>query len=404
MNSAQFSRDSIPHVVFLAIWVVIFSSAFVRTEPAIYDLLTIIVSLISFFFGFVQFNGKFFIPYILLTIFIICNFIPLINMTDEHFSVGFIQTILTIYLISTWLFFSNFLNKYKEKAFFLIMNSYTVSGTISAFLGTAGVLHLIPSASLFVWENTRAVGFFKDPNVFGPFLVPVCVYALYRVIKSDFKAWHWFFALGVCILGVVFSFCRAAWIALIVDFIVFLLLPGSFRLRQKIALIFLIAVVGTLSIIFALQNDQIAHLLADRTGLQKYDTERFATQSSAFEIALSNPIGIGGHQTDFLFGLPPHNLYITTMAEYGWFGFLALIGFMLLSLWNALKGALFDTRSQRPLYGVVVASIVGMMVGVISIDPLHWRHFWLLFALAWMPLTKTSNISSLKSKEKLHLS
>jgi len=34
-----------------------------------------------------------------------------------------------------------------------------------------------------------------------------------------------------------------------------------------------------------------------------------------------------------------------------------------------------------------------MMVGVLSIDPLHWRHFWLIFALAWMPLATQPNPS-----------
>jgi O-antigen ligase len=376
-------------IAFSSIWLVVFSSAFVRTEPAIYDLLILLVGGALFLFSFVRPSGQFLTPYLLLFVFMICNFIPMIGLSDDHFGVALIQAILTVYLILTWVFFSGLIREYQEKAFLTIMNAYTACGTLSAFLGVTAYFHVIPSANLFIWEGSRAVGFFKDPNVFGPFLVPVCVYSLYRIINAaSNKRWYWVFTLSFCSLGVLFSFCRAAWISLVIGFVIFLLLPGSIQLRQKFSIIFITLAVAISAILVVQQNEQASRLLSGRTSLQGYDDERFATQASAFEIALSNPMGIGGHQTDFLFGLPPHNLYITTMTEYGWFGFVSLVGFMLLSLQNALRSALLDDPPRKPLHGIVVASLVGLMVGVLSIDPLHWRHFWLLFALAWLPMSR----------------
>jgi O-antigen ligase len=379
-------------VAFVSIWLVIFLSAFVRTEPALYDFLILIVGGSLFLFGFVRLHVQLLIPYLFLFVFLICNFIPMIGLSDEHFGVALVQAILTCYLVATWLFFSSLMREYQEKAFLLIMNAYTACGTLSAFLGVTAYFHLIPSANLFIWDGARAVGFFKDPNVFGPFLVPICIYSLYRMIKNDQKQkFYWAFALGFCVLGVLFSFCRAAWISLIVGFIIFLLIPGSIQLRQKLSIIFIIAVVSFFAFFVIQQNEQASRLLSGRTSLQSYDNERFATQASAFDIALSNPMGIGPKQTDFLFGLPPHNLYITTMTEYGWIGFLGLVGFMLTSLRNAIRNAIFDEPSRKPLHGIVVASLVGLMIGVLSIDPLHWRHFWLLFALAWLPMSEQPN-------------
>jgi O-antigen ligase len=391
------SSIALSSVAFSSVWLVIFSSAFVRTEPAIYDLLILLVGGALFLFGFVKSHGQFLAPYLLLFVFTICNFIPMIGLSDDHFSVALIQAILTIYLILTWVFFSSLIKEYQEKAFLTIMNAYTACGTFSAFLGVTAYFHLIPSANLFIWEGSRAVGFFKDPNVFGPFLVPVCIYSLYRIINATgTKRWYWVFALSFCSLGVLFSFCRAAWISLILGFVIFLLLPGSIQLRQKFSIILITLAVGIFAILLVQQNEQASRLLSGRTSLQGYDDERFATQASAFEIALSNPMGIGGHQTDFLFGLPPHNLYITTITEYGWLGFVSLVGFMLLSLQNAFKSALLDDSSRKPLHGIVVASLIGLMIGVLSIDPLHWRHFWLLFSLAWLPMSKQSDTEQYK--------
>jgi O-antigen ligase len=376
----------------MAISLVILSSAFVRNEPAPYDLLIFIIGSVCFLFGYVKPHPQLIIAYLLLLTFVIANFIPLIGLPDERLIIAITQSILTVYMILTWIFFAGLIKQYEEDIFLLIMNSYAVCGAFSAFLGVTAYLHLIPYADLFIWNGSRAVGFFKDPNVFGPFLIPVCIYALYKIIQTDFKRWHWFFVLGVCFLGVILSFSRAAWVALTIAIIVFLFFPGLVRLRQKLIIASLTLVIGIFTIVFALQNEQAARLLSGRSGLQEYDNERFATQSSALEIAYDNPLGIGGKQTDFLFGLPPHNLYVTSAAEYGWLGFLSLIGFMLLSFQNALRSALFDHSSRKPLHGIVVASIAGMLVGVLTIDPLHWRHFWLLFALAWLPISRQQRL------------
>lgn len=388
MTSGRQTGRATVSFAFAAVSVAVFSSAFVRSEPAPYDVLILTVGSAAFLTGLVRLQGWLFAPYLSLFTFAIANFVPMIGLRDDQFAVAVAQSLLTVYLVLTWVFFSSLIRQYGERAFSTIMNAYAVAGTISAVLGIAGVLRLTASASFFAWEGSRAVGLFKDPNVFGPFLVPVCVYALYRILNAAGLArWIWFFALGTCVLGVVLSFSRAAWVALVIALAVFVLFPGSLRLRQKLRVAVLTLIVGTFAIVLAQQNGQVSRLLSGRAGLQQYDNERFATQSAAFEIALANPFGIGGKQTDQIFGLPPHNLYITTAAEYGWFGFLGLIGMMLLSLSNAVRGALFDAPSRRSLHTIVVASLVGTMVGVVTIDPLHWRHFWILLALAWLPVS-----------------
>ena len=45
-------------------------------------------------------------------------------------------------------------------------------------LGIVGYFDLLPGAHELLTRYGRATGPFKDPNVFGPFLVPALVYAL----------------------------------------------------------------------------------------------------------------------------------------------------------------------------------------------------------------------------------
>lgn len=54
-----------------------------------------------------------------------------------------------------------------------ILRAYVVSSTISALLGLMGYIGLLPS--LLMYDRYRVMALFKDPNVFGPFLVPAVI-------------------------------------------------------------------------------------------------------------------------------------------------------------------------------------------------------------------------------------
>ena len=95
----------------------------------------------------------------------------------------------------------------------------------------------------------------------------------------------------------------------------------------------------------------------------------------------THPIGIGPSMTREVFGLEPHNMYLQLLTEAGWIGGLAFIGFVGLIV-VGMAGA---TRAASPLQDqalIVFSALCGLLTQTPFIDATHWRHLWLLFALA----------------------
>ena len=57
----------------------------------------------------------------------------------------------------------------------------------AAVLGIVGYFGLFPGAHELMTRYGRATGLFKDPNVFGPFLVPALVYGLSRLTGASLR-------------------------------------------------------------------------------------------------------------------------------------------------------------------------------------------------------------------------
>ena len=69
----------------------------------------------------------------------------------------------------------------------LILNAYVWAATLAALLGIIGYFDLLPGAYDSMTRYGRATGLFKDPNVFGPFLVPGLVYLLSRIAGAPLR-------------------------------------------------------------------------------------------------------------------------------------------------------------------------------------------------------------------------
>jgi O-antigen ligase len=123
-----------------------------------------------------------------------------------------------------------------------------------------------------------------------------------------------------------------------------------------------------------------------RFGMQSYDTLRFSNQREVFEAALEHPLGLGPGSTGRMFVLAAHNVYIWALMETGILGFVSLIGMMLISaaraIWLAVAARDPD---HRLLFGILAATLCAIYGEAAIIDVIHWRHFWLLLALAWCP-------------------
>ena len=95
----------------------------------------------------------------------------------------------------------------------VIRSGYAAAGVGAAALGIVGYFDIAGLGPLFtLYDNVRASGPFKDPNVFGPFLMPPIVWTaqdllLGRARRPLLAA----LAIATMTLGAFLSFSRGAW-------------------------------------------------------------------------------------------------------------------------------------------------------------------------------------------------
>src|SRR5208282_3904026 len=95
----------------------------------------------------------------------------------------------------------------------VLVNGYKFAGYFTALLNVLAFFRLIPYQSIFL-RYGRAQGFFKDPNVYGPYLVLVLLFAFSNLQHRRVLSLGFAFGLCVCLvtaLGIFLSFSRAAW-------------------------------------------------------------------------------------------------------------------------------------------------------------------------------------------------
>ena len=273
----------------------------------------------------------------------------------------------------------------------LIFVAYVVSAVATSLLGIAGYFHAFPGAAMFT-KYDRAAGAFQDPNVFGPFLVLPGVYLLHRLLTGPVSRMPLLAVpLLIIVAGIFFSFSRGAWGMFVVAAVLLtaaLFLQshsGLFRLRLVIMTIAALALL-VLAVLVILQLPGVSEMFANRAHLeQDYDTARlgrFARYTIGFQWALEHPLGIGPLVFGKLLGEDTHDIWLKTLMDYGWLGFVSYLTLVLWTIGAGFRILLRDRPWQPYLLCAYVAFIGNIGLGtVIDID--HWRHVYLLFGLIW---------------------
>ncbi len=156
--------------------------------------------------------------------------ISMLHITD--YPAGFRFWGITVYLAVYTMFIYFYSN---EKNYSQILLAYVLGSTIAAIIGIMGYTGVFSEYLLF--DQYRVKSLFKDPNVFGAFLIPSIL-----ILVGDIKS-RWLFsrestkkfekiAFGLIYIilitinaaGLVISFSRGAWVALVCSVVVILLL------------------------------------------------------------------------------------------------------------------------------------------------------------------------------------
>lgn len=383
---------SLTHRLALAlVWLTVASGAVVATEPAPIDVLTIGLIVLLPLVGLVAIRPPLLALLAMLLIGGAAGVLAATNATDIVLAMT--HTGVTLYLYLATFIFAAFIARRPQAHAALVLNAYTWAALVAAGTGIIGYFDLVDGTHEAMTRFDRAVGLFKDPNVFGPFLVPAFLCALTKVTSGRLLSRLFNVALLPTIgFAILLSFSRGAWLNLAIATTVY----GVFRIatlptaaaRLRLAAL---AVAGTATIgslvLVALQFDAIANVFDERATLtQSYDEGpegRFGGQEKAAELMARHPLGIGAQQfVPQYHHEEPHNVYLAMFLNAGWIGglvFIALVGGTALL---GFRHALLRTATQ-PIFLAVYACIIGHAVEGALIDLDHWRHFYLLIALAW---------------------
>jgi len=372
----------------LLLWLTGASSALVFIEPSPYEIASL-AAIVVFAISGLSLRASL-LPLLLLLI--------LINIGYTVSASAFLtQTNVLIWVVTSWylaataIFFAAMLASNTERRLAALMRGCLIAGVIAALAGTLAYFRAIPGAAEFLLYD-RARGTFKDPNVFGAFLILPALLALQMVIAGRLAlAAKGMALLGLFTVGILLSFSRAAWgmLALTGGMVLALTFITTPSAKQRLRIV-LIAMggVATLAMLLAalLSIDAVAGLFKERMSLsQDYDAGemgRFGRHSLGALLALDVPFGIGPLQFSKIFPEDPHNSYLNAFMSGGWLSGITYPALTLISLAFGFRYLLVATPWQ-PTMIAVYSAYAGMMMESFIIDSDHWRHVFLLLGVLW---------------------
>ncbi len=312
------------------------------------------------------------------------NAASLAGALDLSIAGKFLATTVFVVLLAVWL--AGYVDSTRRARGVVL--AYLGAALASAALGIAALLVPIPGQATLLYHGCcRAQALFKDPNVFGPFLVPAIVILLEELLTPRLLAGRRALkvaAIALLCIGVLVSYSRAAWFNLAVALVVLLLVLVLRRGGGRPAA----ALLATVALLAGVAGGYLAAthsetFLRERATFQAYDTSRFGAQHAGIRLAEDHPLGVGPGQFDVRESISVHSIYVRVLAEQGVLGFVVLAGLLLGTLALGLENAV----AGRSTYGIGSAALVagwcGLLANSFFVDTLHWRHLWVVAALIW---------------------
>ncbi len=362
-------------------------SGFVINEPAPYELYMAGLIAVWSLFG-LRISRAVAPLLVLLVIFNIGGMISMSQMSNLMSTPLYLAV--SLFLAFTAVFFAA-VTEMRPELYRVIFAAWVTAAVCTATLGMLGYFNAFPGAATFT-KYGRAAGAFQDPNVFGPFLALPGIYLLHRLMTGrPLMMAVYAVPLLVVVGGIFLSFSRGAWglfaaSSILLIAALFLQSPsGAFRLRivaMSIAAFLLLA----FALLIALQLPSISDLFTTRAQLvQDYDGARlgrFARYGIGFLLALEKPFGIGPLVFGQIYGEDTHNIWLKSLMDYGWLGFVA---YLTMICWTLAAGfrILFRDRPWQPYLLCAYVVLIGHIALGTVIDTDHWRHFYLLLGLIW---------------------
>jgi len=379
-------------MLLVVLFITVLASSVAFIEPSPHDALMGMLAVACLIAG-VRFNRTLVMMMLCLVIWDASGLISLINALDIDKTVQYAAT--SIYLAVAAMIFACLFSDNTLERLTAMRIAYVITAVFVSLAGIAGYFHAFPGSEIFA-PSGRALGAFKDPNVFSPFLIWPALFLAHRVLTQRIGLVD-LGALGVLLVGLMLSFSRGAWFHFAVSAMVMVALAFVTAPAQKTRLrifglsgLSVAALAG--SVVVLLSIPSVALMFNERAHLiNSYDVGqggRFRLQELAVTAVLNFPDGMGPFGFATAAGLQQHNVYLQAFLVYGWIGGIAYIMLLLSTVYVGLRTAFIRTPWQ-PYLITAVAAFVGEMAEGFVVDTDHWRHFFLLLGIVWGCATAT---------------
>lgn len=385
------------------LYICILSSFMTIVQPAPYEFLALVLGF-GCLIARVPIDRKVMPLVVLLFLLELGGLMSLIPVMDYQDGVKFM--LISIYLAISGVIFAFIYSDDCMRRLRILRAAYIPSAVIAALLGIAGYFKLFPGADKMFLMNDRAVSTFKDPNIFGPFLILPLLMIAERFLAGEFKL-RYIVSGGIILFGLLLAFSRAAWghfaISALTMFVLLIMTRPNAASRRRIVMMGVVAFGAIALLVVALISiEDVREMFLQRASLfQAYDTgtegSRFNIQQRSLEQILVNPNGMGPWVFAVEYGLVSHNSYLGTFLNHGWLGGIAYIALVLSTLVVGYRAAMVRTPWQDMLIPVY-ATFFGLALESAIVDTDHWRHYYLLVGVIWGLYAATVNYTRNQSR------
>ena len=371
------------------VWLVGASGAIVFIEPSPYEIVTLAATVIFFATGLRL--RLVFMPLLLVLFLLNVGYtMGAIPVLDSPGVTSWIAT--SWYMAVTVIFFAMVLSEDTDARLDMLRRGLIAGAMVAAIAGIAGYFNLVPGGHDLLTLYDRARGTFKDPNVFGAFLILPALLVLQSVVSDRFgKSFRSGIAFGIMALAILLAFSRAAWGGLILTaafmLALMVLTSRSQAKRSRIIVMAAVAVIiGAALVAVLLSFDSVSEMFKQRASFdQSYDEGRFGRFGRHIlgaEMALDLPFGIGPLQFIRYFPEDTHNSYLNAFMSGGWISGVCYPALVFVTSVLGFRYVFVRVPWQRT-YLAIFAAFLGTVGEGFIIDTDHWRHFWMMLGAMW---------------------
>jgi O-Antigen ligase len=372
----------------LSVWLLFASGFLVIVEPAPFEIAFAVMAAVFMLTG-LRISIMFLPLIALLILYNIGGGMSLMQVADESRAIWFIA--ISAYMAVMGIFVAAVFSEDTGRRLELMKAGYVFAGVLASITGIMGYFNIAGTFELFT-KYGRAMGTFKDPNVFSTYLIlPFVILVQGFFLGTHKRPALAFLSMLIITVGLFLSFSRGAWgvavgaTALCVG-LGFITIRSN-ALRVRIVLIGLAGIgLFALMLVIALQFEAIRETFEVRASLnQEYDvgeTGRFGNHLRAIPYMLNMPHGFGPTMFRDYFPEDPHNTYLNAFSSYGWLGGVAYLALVVVTM--MVGWSLVFKRSPFQQDAIAVWScFFFLMLQGLQIDTDHWRHFYLQLGLTW---------------------